>query len=592
MTKPQSHVMLDESPPPVAAPAEHSPSDGENMAELRSLLLGPTETQIAEIHGRLTDPLRQIEEVSRVLPEAVHARSRQDDEVTKALLPTVERAITISVRKDPQVLVDAIFPVMGPAIRRAIAAALSGMTQSLNQTLSHSFSSQGLKWRLEAWRTGKSFSEVVLLHTLRYRVEQVFLIHKETGLLLQHAVAGEGAVQDADMVSGMLTAIQDFVHDSFSSPQGDQLETMQVGELTVWIEQGPLAILAGVIRGSAPQELREVFQRALEQIHLRFNRELQDFAGDAEPFEAVKPILEDCLDSQFEEAATQKSSPVPVIVVVSIVAIVMLALAFFYFRGARRWDAYVARLKSEPGIVVTEAGTHDGKYFVGGLRDPLAADPRALLAQTPLNPQKVVTQWEPYQALTPDFVAVRARTLLQPPDTVTLRFNDGVLSAEGVARREWIVETRRAARFVPGVSQFREDKLFDTDTIERQMLLFESDNSRLVPGQEEKFRNLIAEFERLRAQAQTGGMRVRVEITGRTDQSGLAERNNQLSAERAALVASELNARLPASDSFTIVAAGSTDVLREELTEADRAVNRSVTFKIILTDDPSPTPQL
>jgi len=128
MTKPQSHVVLDESPPPVAAPAEHSPSDGENMAELRSLLLGPTETQIAEIHGRLTDPLRQIEEVSRVLPEAVHARSRQDDEVTKALLPTVERAITISVRKDPQVLVDAIFPVMGPAIRRAIAAALSDDT--------------------------------------------------------------------------------------------------------------------------------------------------------------------------------------------------------------------------------------------------------------------------------------------------------------------------------------------------------------------------------------------------------------------------------------------------------------------------------
>jgi len=204
----------------------------------------------------------------------------------------------------------------------------------------------------------------------------------------------------------------------------------------------------------------------------------------------------------------------------------------------------------------------------------------------------VVTQWEPYQALTPDFVAVRARTLLEPPDTVTLRFNDGVLSAEGVARHEWIGETRRAARFVPGVSQFREDKLFDTDTIERQLLLFEIDSSELMPGQEEKFENLVEQFERLRAQAQASGKRLRVEITGRTDQSGSAESNNQLSAKRAALIASELNARLPASDSFTIVAAGSTDVLREELTEADRAVNRSVTFKIILTDDPSPTPQL
>ena len=165
------------------------------------------------------------------------------------------------MRKDPKPLADAIFPIMGPAIRKSIAAALSGMVQSLNQTLSYSLSAQGLKWRWEALRTGKSFSEVVLLHTLRYRVEQVFLIHRETGLLLRHLSAGASVVQDADMVSGMLTAIQDFVKDSFTVGQGDQLQTMQLVDLTVWIEQGPLAILAGAIRGTAPQELREVFRK-------------------------------------------------------------------------------------------------------------------------------------------------------------------------------------------------------------------------------------------------------------------------------------------------------------------------------------------
>jgi len=144
---------------------------------------------------------------------------------------------------------------MGPAIRKAISSALSGMIESFNQTLSYSVSVRGLRWRLEALRTGKSFAEVVLMHTLLYRVEQVFLIHKKTGLLLQHVSAVPGAVQDADMVSGMLTAIQDFVHDSFSSRRSDELETLQVGDLTVWIEQGPLAILAGVIRGNAPSDV-------------------------------------------------------------------------------------------------------------------------------------------------------------------------------------------------------------------------------------------------------------------------------------------------------------------------------------------------
>ena len=51
------------------------------MAELRTLLLGPAEAQIAEVHARLTDPRRQLEEVSHVLPAAIAVRSRQDDEL-------------------------------------------------------------------------------------------------------------------------------------------------------------------------------------------------------------------------------------------------------------------------------------------------------------------------------------------------------------------------------------------------------------------------------------------------------------------------------------------------------------------------------
>jgi hypothetical protein len=249
--------------------ASHVDSDDGTMAELRSLLLGPAEKQLAEVHERLHDPQRQVEEVSRVLPDAIAVRTRQDEDLTSALAPTVSAALEYSVRKNPQPLADAIFPIMGPAIRKAIASALSGMAQTFNQTLAHSMSARGLAWRWEAVRTGRPFSEVVLLHTLLFRVEQVFLIHQETGLLLRHVSAANADVQDADMVSGMLTAIQDFVRDSFATRAGEKLETLQVGELNVWIEQGPDAILAGVIRGNAPQQLREVFQETLEKIHLQ-----------------------------------------------------------------------------------------------------------------------------------------------------------------------------------------------------------------------------------------------------------------------------------------------------------------------------------
>ena len=138
---------------------------------------------------------------------------------------------------------------------------------------------KGLQWRWEAFRTGKSFAEVVLLHTLRFRVEQVFLIHKKTGLLLNHVLAEGVSGQGEEVISGMLTAIQDFVRDSFGQGKDDGLESLQIGDLTVWIEQGSGAILAGVIRGAPPIELREVFQETLETIHAQFSELLQTFPG-------------------------------------------------------------------------------------------------------------------------------------------------------------------------------------------------------------------------------------------------------------------------------------------------------------------------
>ncbi len=585
MIEPQSHDVLTEAPRK-DSPEKDSPADAE-MSELRSLLLGPAEQQIADIHERLKDPRRQLEEVSRVLPAAVSARTRQDEALGEALGPTVTRAIERSVRRNPQPLVDAIFPVMGPAIRKAISVALSGMVQSLNQTMAYSFSLQGLKWRIEAWRTGKPFAEVVLLHTLLFRVEQVFLIHKETGLLLQHVVAGNAAVQDADMVSGMLTAIQDFVQDSFQSPAGEQLESLEVGDLSVWVEQGPLALLACVIRGTAPQDLRLVFQGALERIHLEFHDKLLDFSGDASQLDPARPLLEDCLQSQVDQekqAASPRRIPIPVIVVAGLVVVALLVWAFFALRNNQRWNNYVARVRNEPGIVVTETGTRDGKYFIGGLRDPLARDPSVFLPETRVAPEDVTSRWEPFQAMSPEFVLARAGKLIAPPETVSLKLNDGVLEAEGFATREWITETRRAARFIPGVTGLKDENLLDVDRILKPSLLFVLDETTLAPGQEEKFQELLSDIGRLQSMALALKKNVRLEITGHADGSGSEERNVELRHGRAQAIVEELNKRLPSKDGLTIIAAGSTEKLRDEVTESDRAANRCVTFKIILSN--------
>ena len=564
-----------------------SPSDEERTSELRSLLLGPAEKQLADVHARLTDPQRQLKEVAHLLPAAIAVRSRQDDELTDAMAPTVAAALDRSIRKDPQPLADALFPVMGPAIRKAIAAALSGMIESFNQSLNHSLSIRGLRWRFEALRTGKSFAEVVMLHTLLYRVEQVFLIHKETGLLLRQVSAGGATVQDADMVSGMLTAIQDFVHDSFSAGRDDQLETLQVGELTVWIEQGPLAVLAGVIRGSAPSDLRTTFRETLERIHLQYGAAMKEFSGDAAPFAAAEELLEECLQSRYHETAQPAKSAgvlTPFRIVAGVLLLAVLVGGYFWIRNQRRWDGYVARLRSEPGIVVTDAEKRGWKYHVGGLRDPLAVDPQVILRESGIDPGSVVDHWEPFTALSPEMVLARAKKMLAPPATVNMKVKDNTLEVDGFASHPWVLQAREAVRWLPGLGRLREDNLLDLERIEDPLLMFQLDRAELVPGQEDKFNRLTADIGRLQAQAQAMQKNVRLEIVGHTDGSGTEARNDTLSAERAQTVDRALKGRLPVWTNLTVEAAGTKERLRDELTEADRATNRSVTFRVMTTD--------
>ena len=121
------------------------------------------------------DRARRTQDVSSVVAEAIIMRRDQRGEPTlaQALAPSVQETLRESVRRDPHPLADALFPVMGPAIRKSISEALRGMLESFNQALEHSLSARGIKWRLEGFRTGKPFAEIVLMHSLLYRVEQV-----------------------------------------------------------------------------------------------------------------------------------------------------------------------------------------------------------------------------------------------------------------------------------------------------------------------------------------------------------------------------------------------------------------------------------
>jgi OOP family OmpA-OmpF porin len=549
----------------------------EDLSELRNLLLAPEQTQLDRLQERLDDPVRRTHEVSRLLPGALTLQ-KDDPVLTAVLTPHVEQAFFTSLRRSPQAIVDAIAPIMGPAIRQAIRQALQSLTQSLNQTIEHSFSLKGFRWRIEAWTTGRPFAETVLLHTLRYRVEQAFLIHRDTGLLLQHVATETAIVRDQEMVSGMLTAIRNFVHDSFGGQRERDLSSFQVGEFTVWIQQGTNALLAVVIRGTAPETFHDFLQDTLDHLHLTQADALVSFNGDASSFASTQPNLEACLQSQYE-APTQKPSPV----LVAIGLLLLLGLLLWgwgSYRDGQRWDSLVDRLKSEPGLVLTTAQDHGGRYELAGLRDPLATDPTSLIAASGLQTDRIRSTWSPYYALDPRFILSRARTMLQPPDTVTLALEGEVLVVSGAAQKDWAQEARRIAPFVPGVIRY-EDKKLRTGSIaqliadiEHITILFASNSAVIDPAEAKKIPALILAIRELDDMAIHSHQQVTVECHGSVDATGPELTNRILMKARAQAVCSALGEN--GIGSATTLTTETASIRRPENQATTRSVSLSV----------------
>ncbi len=427
------------------------------MQELRKLLFEKESVRLDELENLLRDQQLHAQEVAKVLAEAVKIRNLQDEELGKSLAPTIEKSIKASIAKDPKSLSDALFPVMGPAIRKSINNSIAEMLQSLNQTLENSFSAQGLKWRLEAFRTGKPFAEVVMLNTLVYRVEQVFLIHKETGLLLQHLSFDPSLDEDADVVSSMLTAVQDFIRDSFSGSTDQGIENLRMGDLEVILETGPDVVLAVVCRGNTPRAFNEKLQTTVEQIQQLYRQALQAFDGDTEPFVSIDEHLHPLLVSDFkseEKGQEKKKSPTKAVLVVALIMVTMLI--WLGFEEAERqqtqtnWDNYISRLQSEEGIIVSSVQQDEQGYTLLGLRDPLSVDPYSLLSEYHIA-ANVSFFMQPYHALQEPLVLKRIKQLLQPPKSIQLIMKDSTLTIIGTASETWLSQAEKAALYVAGV---------------------------------------------------------------------------------------------------------------------------------------------
>ncbi|MEM7467832.1 MAG: hypothetical protein AAF387_13245 [Pseudomonadota bacterium] len=416
----------------------------DELSQLRRLLIGREQESIERLQNRVELPATRAQDVAEVLVESFELNDSNNEALAAAMKSPVQRCISDSVREDPDEFADALFPVIGPAIRKAVRDSIAALSEKINQALELSFSARGIKWRIESLRTGVPVAELILRDTFIYRVDQAFVMQRQSGLLVAH-VARDGALeQDSDAVSAMLTALQDFVRDSFSSTEGTDLDTIRLGGEVVWLFHGPEAITAAIINGQPPREMRDVFQEVTENIHRLHGEQIEHFhtqqqADDKLPG-AVSELLQPLLDSEGAKRETggpETPSPNRALygILVALGLIVVAWLAYSYWQH-NRLNKLLAQFDATPGVELISVSS--GKpYAIRVFRDPLALPLTEILKQSPLQEEDVEVNFVPYQSLEPDIVLKRIGTLFDIPDTVAMEIVGERLLVTGQARSDF-----------------------------------------------------------------------------------------------------------------------------------------------------------
>lgn len=512
-------------------------NQNKSLDELRELILDltPDELQVLQLWLKNRDAF--TEEIGRILPNAVLKSIQFNEPLGERLLPVIEEAIFTSVQNNPKTLADALFPVMGAAIRKSIADTFREMIQSLNQTLEKKFSFERILWRIEALFSDKSYAEIILLKGVKYKINSVFLIHKSSGLLIQEAYAKDFNFDDADMVSSMLTAVQDFVKDSFADhiQTNDTLDTIKLNDFNVWIENGPLAYLAVVIEGTPQESARELFKTNLEDIHGKYTHVLDDFDGDSDSAIPLLPYLKNCIIShQSEEKPINHTK---VLVLASVLVLIIGIWSFFSIRDQYRWNGFIDELKAIPSVIILEQGEDSGRYYVKGMKDVLIDNFGQIALKHQIDSTQIDYKWTPYISMDPVYSYQRILKKIVPIHSIRTKLTGDTIFISGKAPDHWISQTKEYIDQQEYPVHFNLHQLTNTsaDSIraiesdfKQQFIEFSFGVSYLISDNKVLLQHIVSQFKNYQKYTPTSYLKVQIA----PDNSGSKSGNLQFAKKR------------------------------------------------------------
>jgi len=179
-------------------------------------------------------------------------------------------------------MIDALYPIMGGMISKYVTQSIKELMEQINRKIEDGLSVERFKRKIKAKLSGVSETELLLEESGDALISALFVIHKETGLLISSASLKNYEIDDPQMVASMASAIKDFINDWINHHQKEKesIQILSYGNATLYIESAGSVYVIAFLESEPDHELRSDINSFFALIVKHYASFFQNFDGD------------------------------------------------------------------------------------------------------------------------------------------------------------------------------------------------------------------------------------------------------------------------------------------------------------------------
>ena len=293
------------------------------------------------------------------------------EHIKNIISPVVTTAIKDNIKSSRDDVVDSLYPIIGNMITKYVSRTFEDMINSINNKIRNKLSFKVISRKIRAKVQGISETELLIKESTKAYIKTIFLIEKNSGIVLTTLQNENSKINEPEMVASMLTAIRSFVNDWVDkNEENKELNIIDYGGSKIVIESSTSCYLAAIIDGVVSNDTYRKIEDILSLIVSQYGSKIRDFNGDLEslPIDEFNNMLLPLLSHKEFIEKNEKIHPIIYIFpVVLLLVISYFSYSYIIDRNLEKKANEILFKNSSLTIYRLEVTVENKNIFVNGV---------------------------------------------------------------------------------------------------------------------------------------------------------------------------------------------------------------------------------